>query len=137
MIREVTQNLRNVRAEINKYVGQAFSFFEKIKEGRIGSQGFDIYAFSDQFAKYFESDNTTHRCNIELRKNGILIGFRYGYRSYVWGIPFSKISFDYNDDDLTVSDGHLWLKVTPSYQASLDRRFLKKIELRTTDTLNK
>ena len=136
MIKEVTRHNRQVQNEIISKVGKGYRLLELFSIGRIGSQPVDILHYSEHFSVYFNSDYTTHRGNIELRKRGILFGFNLGQRSFVWAVPFIDLHIFTTDDKITIRDKERRIECQPSYNAPLDMFFIEKVNLFASQALN-
>ena len=77
--------------ESTKIVGSAYSFFEKIKMGGIGSSRFIIEELSANLQpKYLQSTAISY-ANIELRPKGIIIHFANRLDRYSWVIPYYRL----------------------------------------------
>lgn len=128
MIKEVTRNVPSIQQEINREVGKAFTFLEKVKRGRIGSQRFDVKEYTILFSEYFDDVIATNRCNIELRPKGILVGFQKGYQSFVWVIPFVRLHIENEGLSLTIRDINESLVLHGSYNSPIEPNFIEKIQ---------
>lgn len=92
MLYNVSYNNTEITKKIDAELGRAFSFRERILQKGIGSPRLNILACSIQIYNLLILDNNRNVCNIELRAEGILIGFRSLLESYVLPIPYYKLA---------------------------------------------
>ena len=92
MLLNVSYNNKQISRKIDAEVGKPFSLKERIKLGGIGSSKLIITETSVQIHNLLILDNNRNQCNIEMRPNGILVGFRSLLESYVLVIPYYKLS---------------------------------------------
>ncbi len=91
MLYNVSYNNPEITRKINEELGKPFSFRERIQQGGIGSPRLNILSSSIQIYNLLILDNNRNVCNIELRPEGILIGFRSLLESYAFPIPYYKL----------------------------------------------
>ena len=72
-------------------VGGPFSFLERLKLRGIGSSKLVITDASKEIIELLRLDNNINYCNIEIRKNGVIIRFRSLLETYGLVIPFYKL----------------------------------------------
>ncbi len=77
--------------ESTHIVGKAFSFFEKIKIGGIGSSRLIIEELSPKLQPKNREAIATNYANIELRPKGIIIHFTNKLDRYSWIIPYYRL----------------------------------------------
>ncbi len=92
MLLNVSYNNPEIRKKIDNEVGKPFSFFERIKQGGIGLGHLIITSSSIEIQNLLALDKYRNKCNIELRPNGIIIGFRALLESYALVIPYWKLT---------------------------------------------
>ena len=80
-----------LKKKINDHLGKPFTLKERFKMGGIGSPKMKITDSSIQIRNLLILDNSTKTCNIELRPNGILLGFQVRLQTYLLVIPFYKL----------------------------------------------
>ncbi|NBC84248.1 MAG: hypothetical protein GVY19_12845 [Bacteroidetes bacterium] len=91
MIKKITRNDKKTKEEINAFVGKAFSLWDRIKMGGLGSTRYLIKESSDSIQQILNTSDTKHYCNIELRPGGIILNFRSLQEIYAWVVPFYKL----------------------------------------------
>jgi len=92
MLANVSYNNPKQEQEINKLVGAAYSFRERIKMGGIGSPKMQIMQSSVSIYNLLILDNNTDYCSIELRPKGIILRFRSLLETYGLVIPYYKLT---------------------------------------------
>ena len=92
MLLNVSYNNPEIKKKIDTEVGLPFSFFERIKLGGIGIGHLMITSSSIEIQKLLTLDKYRNKCNIELRPNGIIVGFRSLLESYALVIPYWKLT---------------------------------------------
>ncbi len=91
MLLNVSYKNKAITEKINAEVGTPFSLHQRIKKHGIGSPRLVITETSEDIAQLLQLDNNRDVCNIELRPNGIIIGFRSLLESYGLVIPYYKL----------------------------------------------
>lgn len=91
MLLNVSYNNREIKRKIDTEVGPAFGLRERIKQGGIGIGHLNITESSIQIQNFLALDKYRNKCNIELRPNGIIVGFRALLDSYALIIPYWKL----------------------------------------------
>jgi len=81
-----------LKQKLAEEVGKPFTMLERIKLGGIGSPKLTITACSSEINNLLMLDNSTNTCNIELRPQGILVGFGVRLETYLLVIPFYKLT---------------------------------------------
>lgn len=92
MLLNVSYNNPKNTEQIQNAVGPAYTLKERFKMGGIGSPKLEIVQASIQIHNLLILDNNADVCNIEIRPNGILLGFRSLLESYALVIPFYKLT---------------------------------------------
>jgi len=92
MIRNVSTRNRDVEKEITNLVGSSYSLFERFRMRGNGSSRLTIFDASSRIKELLLRDSNINYCNIEIRPRGIVVGFRSRLETYVWCIPFNKLS---------------------------------------------
>lgn len=84
---------RNPEAEniINDIGGKPFSFIEALKIGSIGSKRMIIKNISPNLSEFSNSYSDNKYCNIEIRRNGIIIYVNISLKNYAWVIPYRSL----------------------------------------------
>ncbi|MAU64336.1 MAG: hypothetical protein CMC38_08385 [Flavobacteriaceae bacterium] len=126
MLRNVSYKNSKIKDEINTAVGFPFSFFERIKMNGIGSKNLRIKSCSEEIKSILNLDNNDNKCNIEIRRQGIIVFFRSLLETYGLIIPFYKLKIFKGESNVysIYSDKHL-IKVFVKNKD--DHKFFKKI----------
>ena len=114
MLRNISYNNPKIKNEILKMIGDTYTLFERIKMNGIGSSSLKITASSSEIQNLLDLDNNDNCCNIEIRKNGLIIRFRSLLETYGLIIPFYKLKLLDEIDNhmvrrLIVEDDKLWI----------------------------
>lgn len=91
MIKNLSYNSKKINTVLLELVGRPFSFIEGLKLGGIGSNKLVIADASKEIVELLRLDNNVNYCNIEIRKNGVVIRFRSLLETYGFIIPFRKL----------------------------------------------
>ena len=91
MIKNLSYNSKKINTVLLELVGRPFSFIERLKLGGIGSNKLVIADASKEIVELLRLDNNVNYCNIEIRKNGLIIRFRSLLETYGLIIPFYKL----------------------------------------------
>ena len=76
MIKNLSYNSKKIKTLLFELVGGPFSFLERLKLRGIGSSKLVITDASKEIIELLRLDNNINYCNIEIRKNGVIIRFR-------------------------------------------------------------
>ena len=129
MILNISYQSKSQERDINDYVGLSYTFWESLKMGGSGSQKLIINDYHQIFEPYLKQRHSTKYCNIELRSKGIGLRFRYKLESIGWFIPYSALSYHYDDFNLKIQDqitGY-FMNVKASHHNSINLKFMKKL----------
>ena len=91
MIKNLSYNSKKINLVLLELVGRPFSFIERLKLGGIGSNKLVIADASKEIVELLRLDNNVNYCNIEIRKNGLIIRFRSLLETYGLIIPYYKL----------------------------------------------
>ena len=91
MIKNLSYNSKKNKTLLIEIVGRPLSLIERLKLGGIGSNKLIITDASKEILELLRLDNNINYCNIEIRKNGIIIRFRSLLETYGLIIPFYKL----------------------------------------------
>lgn len=127
MIVNVTYPDKKTEKIIKDISGDSYSFIERWKMKGIGSGKLQIYECSPEISSIIRSNRDAAYCNIELRKNGIALGFNSVGRIYVWCVPYYQLNIYYNGGTLSVHGPSNSLKAKPPFNGKLSMDFLKKV----------
>ncbi|NNE26913.1 MAG: hypothetical protein HKN09_08720 [Saprospiraceae bacterium] len=112
---------------MKKLVGPQFSFLERFKMKGIGTQKMIISDASDNIFSLIINYTDTPYCNIELRKNGIVVGFSSNMRIYCWAIPYYKLVIVQQGSELMISTSDTFVTMQPSFNSIIDKSFIVKM----------
>ncbi len=129
MILNISYQSKSQERDINDYVGLSYTFWESLKMGGSGSQKLIINDCHQIFEPYLKQRHSTKYCNIELRSKGIGLRFRYKLESIGWFIPYSALSYHYDDFNLKIQDqitGY-FMNVKSSHRNRINLKFMKKL----------
>lgn len=126
MLRNISYNDHKLKEEISKMIGEPFSFFERIKMNGIGSSNLRIQRCNSEIENLLNLDNNDNRCNIEIRKKGIIVRFRALLETYALIIPFYKLKLFKGESNVySIYIDNYYIKVLANNKNVHD--FFKKI----------
>ena len=76
MVKNLSYNSKKIKTLLTEVVGRPLSLNERFKLRGIGSNKLIITDASKEIVELLRLDNNINYCNIEIRKNGIIIRFR-------------------------------------------------------------
>ena len=91
MLLNLSYKDNKIKSKINKEVGNEFNFIEKFKLRGNGSPKLLISECSSNIDELLSLNNNIKKCNIELRKKGIIIRFRSLLETYGLIVPYYKL----------------------------------------------
>ena len=91
MVKNLSYNSKKIKTLLAEVVGRPLSLNERFKLRGIGSNKLVITDASKEIVELLRLDNNINYCNIEIRKNGIIIRFRSLLETYGLIIPFYKL----------------------------------------------
>ncbi len=91
MVKNLSYNSKKIKTLLTEIVGRPLSLNERFKLRGIGSNKLVITDASKEIVELLRLDNNINYCNIEIRKNGIIIRFRSLLETYGLIIPFYKL----------------------------------------------
>lgn len=126
MLFNTTYTNKEYIKESDEMLGKAFSFFEKIKMGRVVSGKLVVQEFSPRL----QSDNllttSIYTSTIDLRPKGIIVHFTNGLNRYSWLIPYYRLVI-YNFQTFTIhANGH-FIKFEKNKNYKENKKFIKKM----------
>lgn len=128
MLLNVSHNDPEITRKINLEVGKPFTLRERIKLKGIGSPKLFITEASIQINNLLILDNRTNTCNIELRPNGILVGFGVKLETYVLVIPFYKLNlYKGKAEEYSIYRDNYFIKFRAKAKESAIHKFVKKL----------
>ena len=136
MIKNLSYNSKKNKATLFELVGRPLSLLERLKLRGIGSNKLVITDASTEIIELLRLDNNINYCNIEIRKNGIVIRFRSLLETYGLIIPYYKLVI-YKGESKIYSffkDQHYIKFLVNNKNTTL---FVKKVNKLKTDYQNK
>jgi hypothetical protein len=91
MLVNVSYSNKAVSRKVDLEVGMPYTLKERFRLKGIGSSKLIITETSIQIHNLLILDSNRNQCNIELRPNGIIVGFRSLLESYALVIPYYKL----------------------------------------------
>ena len=91
MIKNLSYNSKKNKAVLYERGGRPLSLIERFKLRGIGSNKLVITDASKEIVELLRLDNNINYCNIEIRKNGIVIRFRSLLETFGLIIPYYKL----------------------------------------------
>ena len=128
MLYNISYKNKKTTELINTAVGKPFSIFENIKRRGIGSRRLIIVKADSEIAQILNKNNTLKYGNIELRPNGIIIGFQCQLEVYALVIPFYKLVVFKPGDNITFHIDHHFISFQYHANDKEFTSFLKKID---------
>ena len=124
MILETTYETKEIRKEINDFIGKPFSLMDAIKLKGIGSKRMVVREFSPNMLDYKQVNSDRQFINIELRSQGIIVYIRKNYRHFAWMIPYHQLAI-YKTDSLNIHAQGRYIKTTNGFSNNM--KFLEKM----------
>ncbi|WP_203293676.1 hypothetical protein [Luteirhabdus pelagi] len=128
MLLNVSYNNKKITQRIDAEVGKPFTMLERIKLGGIGSPRLVITEMSLQLHNLMVLDNNRNVCNIEMRPNGIIVGFRSLLESYALVIPYYKlVLYKGKKDQYSIYRDNYFVKVQAKDKDTSIHKFMAKV----------
>lgn len=126
MLVNVSYNNKEATRKIDDAVGKPFTLKQRWAMGGIGSPKLIITETSVEIRNLLILDNNRDTCNIEMRPNGIIVGFRSLLESYALVIPYYKLSMYKGEASVySIYRDNYFIKVESDTKAV--QKFFKKI----------
>ena len=126
MLLNVSYSDKKITQKIDAELGKPFTLKERFKIGGIGSPKLEITEASSEIRNLLILDNNADCCNIEMRPNGIIVGFRSLLESYALVIPYYKLNLYKGDMAVySIYRDHHFIKVKSDTKAV--QKFFKKL----------
>lgn len=126
MLVNVSYNNKEATRKIDDAVGKPFTLKQRWAMGGIGSPKLIITETSIEIRNLLILDNNRDTCNIEMRPDGIIVGFRSLLESYALVIPYYKLSMYKGEASVySIYRDHHFIKVESDTKAV--QKFFKKI----------
>lgn len=121
---------------INKTVGRPFGLIDRIRMGGIGSQKMSIVEGNREIAELIGDTGNYRYVNMELRPKGVIVWFRIKQDTWVLLLPYYRLTIYKSPKHLSLFSEQWKLKMTPAYQAELNKKFINKLlELKSESAL--
>ena len=134
MLLNVSYTDKAITKKIDAEVGRPFTLKERWKMGGVGSTKLEITEASVEIRNLLILDNNADCCNIELRPNGIILGFRSLLESYALVIPYYKLTIYKGDLAVySIYRDHYFVKVRSDTKA-VQKFFKKLLDLKADNT---
>lgn len=128
MLLNVSYNNKQISQKINTEVGKPFPLATRIKMRGIGSSKLIITETSVQINNLLILDNNRNQCNIEMRPNGIIVGFRSLLESYALVIPYYKlVLYKGTSEEYSIYRDNYFIKIEAKAKDKATHNFMNKI----------
>lgn len=127
VIYNISYKNKRVEREIKEEVGEAFSFFKKLKLKGVGSQRFEIKEASFEIGNFL-TENILNFCNIELLKKGIILRFRYRNETYALPVAYRKLIIYQTGSQITLYKNSAFVRLIPAHNQKLNQKFMQKMQ---------
>ena len=91
MIINLSYNRPKIKTILFELVGRPLSLIESFKLRGIGSNKLVVTDASHEIIDLLKLDNNINYCNIEIRKNGVVVRFRSLLETYGFILPYHKL----------------------------------------------
>lgn len=128
MLLNISHNDKEIKQKINSSVGAPFSLLERIKSKGIGSPKLNIAAASATIFNLLQLDQSRNTCNIELRPNGIIIGFQKRLEVYALVIPYYKLNVYKGESEIySFHKDNYFIKIEARAEDMAIHKFIQKM----------
>ena len=127
MIKNVSHKDKEIRREINQAVGRPLSLLTRFKMGGNGSPRYTVREASPNIQTLLDKDNNTSVANIELRPEGVVLGFRSRLDSYAWVIPYHQLQVFKNAGLVSIYGGEEFMKLEIKDNFRDQGRFIRRL----------
>lgn len=126
MLYNTTYKNNEIKEAIDTIVGKPYSFLDRIKLKRVGSQRMIVEQVSPKYFQYLNKISDVNYINIELRPKGILVHLTQALNKFSWPIPYHYLSvFDSNLFSIHAQGN--FIKVRKDYRYSSNQKFIQQI----------
>ncbi|MGA0075120.1 MAG: hypothetical protein ACO3G5_07880 [Flavobacteriaceae bacterium] len=132
MIALTSYSDKKTKKAFDQLVGPAFSIWDILKKGRVGSAYFKVAAL--RLGEYFPELQQAPdvRAVLELRPNGILVHLKHRNDTYAWALPFYQMHL-YHTDHLGIYGQGLGIQLYKDKQYEKNQGFLRILEQAKAD----
>ncbi|WP_031425991.1 hypothetical protein [Flavimarina sp. Hel_I_48] len=128
MLLNVSYNNPSVKKKIEDEVGKPFTLRERIQMKGIGSSKLFITSASIKINNLLILDSYVNTCNIEMRPQGIIVGFRSLLESYALIIPYYKLTlYKGKAEEYSIYRDEYFIKIRARAKDSATHKFIKKV----------
>ncbi|MFT4943615.1 MAG: hypothetical protein ACJAYD_000933 [Patiriisocius sp.] len=128
MLVNVSYNNKQIDNKIDKEIGKPFSLSERFKLKGIGSPKLIITQTSVQIHNLLILDSNRNQCNIEMRPQGIIVGFRSLLESYALVIPYYKlVLYKGKAEEYSIYKDNYFIKIQARGKDKEIHRFIQKV----------
>ena len=128
MLVNVSYNNKQINQKIDDEVGKPFPLSTRIKMRGIGSSKLIITETSVQINNLLLLDNNRNQCNIEMRPNGIIVGFRSLLESYALVIPYYKlVLYKGKAEEYSIYRDNYFIKIEARSKDKATHTFMNKV----------
>jgi len=128
MLLNVSYNNPEIKRKIEEAVGKPFTLRERLKQGGIGIGHLVITSSSLQIQNLLALDKYRNKCNIELRPEGIIVGFRSLLESYALVIPYWKLNlYKGQAEEYSIYRDNYFIKIEAKAKDTKTHAFIKRI----------
>ncbi|MEX6626382.1 hypothetical protein [Tenacibaculum salmonis] len=126
MLFNTTYTNKNYITESKQKLGKAFSFFDKIKIGGVGSSRFIIKELSTKLQPKGNELYAIKYANIELRPKGVIIHFTNKLGRYSWVIPYYRIVI-YSNETFSIHANGNFIQFKKNKNYKENKKFIQKM----------
>lgn len=128
MLLNVSYNNKQTSRRIDEEVGKPFPLATRFKMRGIGSSKLIITETSIQINNLLMLDNNRNQCNIEMRPNGIIVGFRSLLESYALVIPYYKlVLYKGKSEEYSIYRDNYFIKIEAKPKDKATHNFMSKV----------
>ncbi len=128
MLLNVSYNDKEITRKIEAEVGKPFSIRKRFEMRGIGSPKLILRDTSLQISNLMNLDNNRNVCNIEMRPDGIIVGFRSRLNAYALIIPYYKlVIFKGRSDEYTIHKNDYFFRIEAHAGDTAVHQFMKKV----------
>jgi hypothetical protein len=128
MLVNVSYNNKQIDNKIDQEIGKPFSLPERFKLKGIGSPKLIITQTSVQIHNLLILDSNRNQCNIEMRPQGIIVGFRSLLESYALVIPYYKlVLYKGKAEEYSIYKDNYFIKIQARGKDKEIHRFIQKV----------
>lgn len=128
MLFNISHHDKKINKTITDLVGKPFGLLENIKMRGVGSPRLLITKASQEIGSILNKNNSIKYANVEIRPNGIIIGFQCQLEVYALVIPFYKLVVFKPGSTITFHIDQHFISIDASKNSLKIKTFMAKIE---------